>query len=94
MKILHIGWGFRPWRGGGLIEYTEDLMETQAKNGYEVYYFFAGRHYPLLSKPRLLRWERKGIHMYEIINSPIIHGGDRGTLRPELDVSEVERSFF
>jgi hypothetical protein len=31
MKILHIGWGFRPWRGGGLIEYTEDLMETQVK---------------------------------------------------------------
>lgn len=28
MKIFHIGWGFRPWRGGGLIEYTEDLMET------------------------------------------------------------------
>ncbi len=94
MKILHIGWGFRPWRGGGLIEYTEDLMETQAKNGYEVYYFFAGRHYPLLSKPRLLRWERKGIHMYEIINSPIIHGGDRGTLRPELDVSEKWSEFF
>jgi len=94
MKILHIGWGFRPWRGGGLIEYTEDLMETQAKNGYEVYYFFAGRHYPLLNKPRLVRWERKGIHMYEIINSPIIHGGDRGSLRPELDVSEKWSEVF
>ncbi len=88
MKVLHIGWGFRPWRGGGLIEYVEDLMEAQAKNGYEVYYFFAGRYYLLLSKPRLVRWERKGIYMYEIINSPIIHGGDRGSLKPDLDLGE------
>ncbi len=88
IKVLHIGWGFRPWRCGGLIEYAEDLMEAQVKNGYEVYYFFAGRHYPLFSKSRLIEWERKGIHMYEIINSPIIHGGDRGSLKSDLDLGE------
>ena len=33
MKILHIGWGFRPWRGGGIIEYAEDLMEKQIQKG-------------------------------------------------------------
>lgn len=88
IKVLHIGWGFRPWRGGGLIEYAEDLMESQVKNGYEVYYFFAGRHYPLLSKSRLIKWERKGIHIYEVINSPIIHGGEKGSLKPDLNLGE------
>jgi len=29
MRVLHIGLGFSPWRGGGLIEYAEDLMEKQ-----------------------------------------------------------------
>jgi len=95
MKVLHIGWGFRPWRGGGLIEYTEDLMDIQARHGYEVFYFFSGRHYPFLKTPRLVRWKRKGIVMYEIVNSPIIHGGDKGSSNPNLDITEpFTENFF
>jgi len=94
MKVLHIGWGFRPWRGGGLIEYAEDLMDVQARHGYKVFYFFSGRHYPFLKTPRLVRWKRKGVVMYEIINSPIIHGGDRGSFSPNLDITEPFTEIF
>lgn len=60
MRVLHIGWGFIPWRSGGLIEYAEDLMEKEVSTGWDVSYFFAGRHYPLFSKPRLIKWQKKG----------------------------------
>ena len=29
MRILHIGYGFRPWREGGLIAYAEDVLGAQ-----------------------------------------------------------------
>lgn len=95
LKVLHIGWGFMPWRGGGLIEHAEDLMEAQVELGYDVHYFFAGRHYPIFTRPKLKRWRKGKIKMYEIINSPIIHSSDKGTLSPELDISEpfTERFF-
>jgi glycosyltransferase involved in cell wall biosynthesis len=88
MKILHVGWGFRPWRGGGLIEYAEDLMEIQAYNGHEVSYFCAGRHYPFTQKTRLIKWKRRDVVVYEVINSPIVHYGYLGTSRPNINLSE------
>jgi len=88
MRILHIGWGFRPWRGGGIIEYAEDLMEKQIQKGWEVLYFFSGRHFLFIKRPKLLKWKRKGILMFEIINSPIFHGSDGGTLSPQKDMQE------
>lgn len=95
MKVLHIGWGFIPWRGGGLIEYAEDLTRAQASFGYEVAYFFSGRHYPLIRRPHLKRWSRNGVRMYELINGPVLHGGDLGTRNPEQDLGErtSERTF-
>jgi glycosyltransferase involved in cell wall biosynthesis len=88
MRILHIGWGFYPWRPGGLIAYAEDLMESQAERGHEVSYFFSGRHYPFVSGPRLKRWRRRGVGMYEVVNPPVVAGLEAGTRRPELEVSE------
>src|SRR3954447_15284839 len=95
MRILHAGWGFRPWRGGGLISYAEDVMEAQAAAGHEVAYFFGGRHYPGLSRPRTRRWRRRGVRMLEVLGSPIPVGLDRGTRFPELDLQQpdVERPF-
>lgn len=87
MKVLHIGWGFIPWRGGGLIEYTEDLMNIQADKGWEVYYFFSCRHYPFV-KTSLKKWKNGKITMFEVINSPIFHSGDLGTLYPQLDLAD------
>ncbi|HKP90876.1 MAG TPA: glycosyltransferase [Thermoleophilaceae bacterium] len=90
MRILHAGWGFRPWRGGGLISYAEDVMEAQAAAGHDVAYFFGGRHYPLVRGPRLRRWRRRGVRMIEMLGSPIPVGLDRGTRFPELDLEEPE----
>lgn len=95
MRVLHVGWGFTPLRPGGLIEYTEDLMEIQAARDYGVAYFFAGRFYPILKSPRLRKWWRGGVRMYEVINSPVGHGFENGTVRPEVELSESwSEKFF
>ena len=88
MRVLHVGWGFRPWRPGGLIAYAEDLMAAQVRHGHEVAYFFSGRHYPLVRGPRLKRWRRDGVALYEVVNGPIVFGGERGTRDPEHDLSD------
>src|SRR5438105_2003467 len=88
MRILHVGWGFRPWRGGGLIAYAEDVMEGQVRRGHDVAYLFAGRRYPLVRSPRLHRWRRRGVRMLELLSSPIAVGLDAGTRFPELDLEE------
>jgi glycosyltransferase involved in cell wall biosynthesis len=95
MRILHVGWGFQPWRWGGLIEYAEDLMEAQAGAGHHVGYFFAGRHNVLLKRPRVKTWRRNGIRMFEILNCPIHSGGALGTRQPAEELHEpiCERLF-
>lgn len=96
LKILHVGWGFVPWRSGGLINYAHDLMEFQADLGWEVNYFCAGRHCLFGQKAALKSWLRNGVRVHEIINSPIIHGGDRGSRSPALEITEPlsERYFI
>ena len=87
MRILHVGYGFRPWRHGGLIAYAEDVMDGQVARGHELAYFFRGRHYPGLPDDRLHRWRRRGVLMCEVLNSSLAFGGDSGTLTPESDLS-------
>jgi glycosyltransferase involved in cell wall biosynthesis len=95
VRILHLGWGFAPWRPGGLIAYAEDLMGAQREAGHEVSYFLSGRHYPYVSGPRLKRWRRDGVAMYEVINPPIVVALEKGTRYPERDLSEprIEAAF-
>jgi glycosyltransferase involved in cell wall biosynthesis len=88
VRILHVGWGFSPWRPGGLIFYAEDLMAAQAARGHEVSYLLSGRHYPALRGPRLRRWRRGEVAMREVVNSPIVVGLERGTRAPLRDVEE------
>jgi glycosyltransferase involved in cell wall biosynthesis len=90
MRILHVGWGFSPWRPGGLIIYAEDLMAAQVARGHQVSYFLSGRHYPYVSGPRLKRWQRQGVAMHEVINPPIVAGLEHGTRAPERDLSEPQ----
>jgi glycosyltransferase involved in cell wall biosynthesis len=90
MRILHLGWGFIPFRYGGLAEYAEDLMHAQAENNFEVAYFFAGRYYPCLANPFLKVWKRGDIKMYEVINSPIRPPSEHGTVYPEMDLHEPQ----
>ncbi len=90
MRILHIGWGFKPWRVGGAIDYSQDIMSAQQKAGHEVFYFCSGRHYPFSKTTKLKKWQMDKIRVYEIINSPIFHSGDAGTAYPLLDIEEPE----
>lgn len=94
MKVLHIGHGFMPWRRGGSLEYVEDLMDIQSKKGLDVYYFFSGRVYPIVSGPKLIRWKKSKIKMFEVINSPLIPIEASGIKNPELylnkqDIEEI-----
>lgn len=97
MKVLHVGWGFQPFRGGGLIEYAEDLMEVQAHNGYQVGYFCTGRFSIIINKPFLKQWKsNKGYTVYEVWNPTIIGGFDFGIKDPVADVIEpvTEKLFM
>lgn len=92
VRILYVGWGFRPWRSGGLIAYTEDVIRLQAARGHDVAYFFAGRH-TRNGRMRLRRWTRDGASMHELWNSPITVG--LGTRRPDRELTDpaVEAAF-
>jgi glycosyltransferase involved in cell wall biosynthesis len=91
---LHVGYGFRPLRGGGLIEYVEDLISAQVARGHQVAYFCSGRYFGSGTKPRLKSWHRRGVRIYEVVNSAVLHGGDRGTLAPESDTSDPPTEGF
>jgi glycosyltransferase involved in cell wall biosynthesis len=86
MRILHVGSGFRPWRRGGLVAYAEDLTQEQARRGWSVSYLFSGRHYPLGRGPRVRRWDRAGVEMLEVLNSPLHDHGRQ----PELEMAEPQ----
>jgi glycosyltransferase involved in cell wall biosynthesis len=75
--------------------YAEDLMDAQVARGHEVSYFLSGRHYPFVSGPRLKRWRRRGVAMYEVVNPPLLAGMEAGTRRPDLEISEpaIESAF-
>jgi glycosyltransferase involved in cell wall biosynthesis len=88
VRILHVGWGFWPWRVGGLIHYAEDLMQAQVARGDDVGYFFSGRHYARPARTRLKRWGRDGVAMFELQNGPIVSGLELGTRTPSLDLDE------
>jgi glycosyltransferase involved in cell wall biosynthesis len=95
LRVLQVGWGFHPWRVGGLILYANDLMDDLVARGHELTYFFAGRHYPFLTRRFLWRWRERGIAMRELVNPPIVPGLERGTRRPDLELSEpwIESRF-
>lgn len=91
VRVLHVGSGFRPMRKGGLVAYIEDLMGAQVAVGDEVAYFFSGRFYPFVNGPRLRRWQRAGVSMLEVVNSPLHDHGRQ----PQLELAEprIERLF-
>ena len=94
MKILHLGFGFRRLRWGGLIGYVEDLLEGQVERGHQVGYAFAGRRYPHMSTPRHKRWARGGVAMFELVNSTLPWGGDLGTRFPDEDLAHAPSEAF
>jgi glycosyltransferase involved in cell wall biosynthesis len=95
VRVLHIGRDFADLRPCGLTLYSDALMRAQMQAGHEVAYFFAGRHYPRLRRPRLRRWNSDGLPMLEILSSPNVPHWTAGTRYPLRDLSEpaVERLF-
>ncbi len=94
MNILHIVWGFTPWREGGLIEYADDIMSAQVASGQRVATFFAGRR-DLFGRPRLETWHRNSIIHYEVYNSVLTHRGLHGTFPAAGELSEpYSEKFF
>ncbi len=94
MRVLHIGWGYKPWMSyGGLIAYTEAVLAGQAQRGHEVYYLFGGREFPMLRRPRTHRSTRDGVPMLEVLNSRIPAPSESGLRQPalELDDADAER---
>jgi glycosyltransferase involved in cell wall biosynthesis len=59
-------------------------MDEQVRRGHDLTYFFSGRQYPFARGPRLRRWERDGVAMLELVNSPLYDHGRQ----PELEVAE------
>ena len=86
MRILHVGFGFRPWIVTGLVIYSEAVMDEQARRGHDVGYFFAARQVPFVRRPFLYRWRRRGVRMFELVNSTLIVGRHRGTPAPQEDL--------
>jgi glycosyltransferase involved in cell wall biosynthesis len=95
MRVLHVGPGFRPWIVHGVVIYAESMMAAQAASGHEVSYFFPGRHYPFLRRPRVRRWRWDRVAMYEWVNSPLVVGRIHGTARPDetLQHAPTEAAF-
>lgn len=95
MKILYIGHGFIPYRKGGSIIHADALMQMQVKEGSEVYYFFSGRVFPFIKKPKLVKWIKNDIKMFEILNSPIIPVQSEGIRDPESHLNHkfIEKIF-
>jgi glycosyltransferase involved in cell wall biosynthesis len=94
MRIMHVGWGFFPIMTGGLIEYTDDLMQQQLKDGHQVFYYLSGRQSPFLRQPRLSNWVHDGVQNFELVNSPVPFYFEEGTLHPDKDISEVFSEYY
>lgn len=92
MRILRIAWWKRPYRGGGLIEYVEDIMEEMVKRGHEEVYFFSGS-YDLKLKPYIKEYKENGIQYYELVNSPNIAPKRMEKPQDECQQKEIEGLF-
>jgi len=88
VRILHVGRDFEEMRPCGLTRYGDALMRAQASRGHDVAYFFAGRHYPLLRRPRVRRWRSGGIQMLELVGSANNSHWEAGTREPLADLSD------
>jgi glycosyltransferase involved in cell wall biosynthesis len=87
MRILYVGWGFSPFHTGGSVRYAEAVMAAMAGRGHACAYFCAGR-FSLLPKssPSLRRWNRDGVALYEVFDSPILPTWGVGTKDPGTEI--------
>lgn len=91
MNILAIGWGYRPYQGGGTVQVTEDILEELSVHGHEVHYLCGGK-YDLFMRPYIKRWEKKGFTIHEVRNSPNFPAGRHNPL-DDISQKELEGIF-
>lgn len=69
MRVLHYILGLPPYRTGGLVKYTTDLMQAQAAAGDEVMCMWPGRIRKLAGKPTIKQVRTfNGVSNFEMIN--------------------------
>ena len=78
MRILHYTLGFSPYRSGGLVKYTKDLMQAQMKLGNLVAALYPGGT-SLFEKSCHVHWDKTndGIRSFEMTNPlpvPLMYG--------------------
>lgn len=78
MHILHYTLGFSPYRSGGLVKYTKDLMQAQMKLGHLVAALYPGGT-SLFEKSCHVHWDKlyNGIRSFEMTNPlpvPLMYG--------------------
>lgn len=71
MKILHYTLGFQPYRTGGLVKYSTDLMKEQSKQGHLVYALYPAIQYFFGEKVRIRETKSRDneIKLFELVNS-------------------------
>ena len=70
MKVLHYTLGFQPYRIGGLVKYSSDLMFEQIKLGYEVFSLYPKGINIFKDGPVIKSGNEDGpITKYELVNS-------------------------
>lgn len=78
MHILHYTLGFSPYRSGGLVKYTKDLMQAQMKLGHLVAALYPGGT-SLFEMSCHVHWDKTndGIRSFEMTNPlpvPLMYG--------------------
>lgn len=79
MKILHYSLGLPPYRSGGLIKYSLDLMRYQLKSGDDVALLYPGDYLFWKAKSTSIKYKvsKYGIKCFEILNPslvPLLYG--------------------
>lgn len=84
MKILNLGYGIRPYQGGGTLIVTEDLMKDFADRGHDVHYLCPGR-FDFTFRTRLTHRKKGNVNIHEILNPPNFI---LSRYNPEKDISQ------
>lgn len=80
LKILYIGFGIKPFAMGGAIITQDFIMEEMIKRGHEVVSFLAAPRYFFRKNSFLKKWNRNGVKIIELCNSPCRLGSQNDPL--------------
>lgn len=98
MRILHYTLGFQPYRTGGLVKYSTDLMNEQVNQGHQVFALSPAIQLCFSDKFVIRKVNSDGIEKSEIFNGlPLaLFGGikDPDAFMANCDGNEYERYLY